>query len=174
MEGRTIHPNDKAETMANENYEIYKREVIRLVFPRIFRESNEANTKAKLATGAKKVGRLPEIRDVVAFYFYILSYVNGQAYRENGEPNERYGACFVSYEKIIEDLCMARNRIKHLSDILEANGLLLKTVQYYEGMKRYKLYYPSWVPRVSDDGYLVSPDGEKIIPDPSVYLPRRY
>ncbi|SDY09970.1 hypothetical protein [Thermoactinomyces sp. DSM 45892] len=59
MESKTIHPNDKAEAMASENYEIYKREVIRLVFPRIFRESNEANTKAKLAVGAKRVGRLP-------------------------------------------------------------------------------------------------------------------
>ncbi|SDY45817.1 hypothetical protein [Thermoactinomyces sp. DSM 45892] len=173
MESKTIHPNDKAEAMASENYEIYKREVIRLVFPRIFRESNEANTKAKLATGAKKVGRLPEIRDVVAFYFYILSYVNGQAYRESGEPNEKYGACFVSYKRITEDLCMTKDRIKYLADVLEANGLIIRSVHYYEGAKRYKLYYPSWSPRVSDDGYLVNPDGEKIIPDQAVYLPRR-
>ncbi|MBM7573652.1 hypothetical protein [Aquibacillus albus] len=53
-------PNDKQALLDKEGYEIYNVELMRKVFPRIFRESKEVNRDRR---------RKPHIRDVSAFYF---------------------------------------------------------------------------------------------------------
>ncbi|MEC0538975.1 hypothetical protein P8817_00005, partial [Bacillus glycinifermentans] len=63
-------PNDKAALLDNpQGFEVYSRELMRKVFPRLINEAYDvvyADYKRK-----------PEIRDVVAFYFLLQSYIDG-------------------------------------------------------------------------------------------------
>ncbi|WP_233414407.1 hypothetical protein [Thermaerobacillus caldiproteolyticus] len=132
---------------------------MRKVFPCIINEF--------IALHGRK-GRLPQIRDIIALYFYLLSYVDRNELQPNGVPSERFGASVPSKAKIAADLGVAESRIKPLVEILQTHGLLLDVVDKREGTKRYKWYYVSHCPRSSDDGYVVN-DDEKIVPDLSKY-----
>ena len=159
MTDRTkIVPNDKQALLDGKNYEMYNLDLMRKVFPRIISEHD---------TAFNRVQRKPQIRDIIALYFYLLSYVDGKHTREDGTRSERFGASFPSNEKISDDLGIAIKRIKPLVDILEANGLV-RTKLTWNG----KWYYVSFCPRISEDGYLVTADGEKVVPDHSIYLAR--
>jgi hypothetical protein len=148
-------PNDKRNLLEANNYEMYNLDLMRKVFPRIIAEHDRE-------FGRKQ--RKPQIRDVVTLYFYLLSYVDGTHTRQDGTRSERFGASFPSIAKITEDLGIAEKRIKPLVDILEANGLI-RQKQVWNG----KWYFVSFCPRISDDGYIVNAEGEKLVPDLSVY-----
>lgn len=157
-EGKRL-PNDKKTLLSGGNYEMYNLDLMRKVFPRIIDEFFEAHSGR----------RCPRVRDIIPLYFYLLSYVDGEHTRKDGRRSKRFGASFPSRKKIVEDLRIDEDRIKPLVDILVTNGLILETRDHWEGMRRYKWYYVSYCPRVSDDGYLVDENGEKILPDLSLY-----
>ncbi|WP_311379910.1 hypothetical protein [Bacillus sp. ISL-51] len=157
---RGILPNNKEELLSRNNYEMYNLDLLRKVFPRIIAEHDSVFDRKQ---------RKPQIRDVIALYFYLLSYVDGTHTRQNGEKSDRFGASFPARQKISSDLGIAEKRIKQLVDILLVNGLLLEVRDVWSGTDRYKWYFVSFCPRISDDGYIVSEDGEKIVPDLSVY-----
>nr|WP_263327859.1 hypothetical protein [Neobacillus sp. Marseille-Q6967] len=148
-------PNDKRQLLEANNYEMYNLDLLRKVFPRIFAEHDRQFERKQ---------RKPQIRDIVPLYFYLLSYVDGKHTREDGTRSERFGASFPSIAKISEDLGITEKRIKPLVDILEANGMILQK-QVWNG----KWYFVSFCPRISDDGYIVNVEGEKVIPDLSVF-----
>jgi hypothetical protein len=153
-------PNDKRDLLNATNYEMFNLDLMRKVFPRIIREFDEIHGRNQ---------RKPQIRDIIALYFYLLSYVDGEHTGQDGKPSERFGASFPSKTKICEDLGIAESRIKQLVEILETNGLILETRDKWEGTRRYKWYFVSFCPRVSDDGFIVNENGEKIRPDYSKY-----
>ncbi|SDC87254.1 hypothetical protein SAMN05428987_3123 [Paenibacillus sp. CF095] len=158
-------PNDKRELLdSSTGYETYNRELVRKVFPRIINEAYDV----VFADSRRK----PEIRDIVAFYFLLQSYIDGNHTRADGTYNDRFGACFLSYEAIMGALRIERNRVKLLADILDTNGII-RSASHYEGTRRFKWYFPSYCPRITDDGYIVDEDGVVIMPDHSVYKPRR-
>lgn len=158
-------PNNKRELLDSPTgYETYNRELIRKVFPRIIAEAYDI-----VSAGSK---RKPEIRDIVAFYFLLQSYIDGNHTRADGTYNDRFGACFLSYESIMSTLRIDRSRVKLLADILDTNGII-RTTSHYEGTRRFKWYFPSYCPRITDDGYIVDEDGVIVKPDLSVYKARR-
>jgi hypothetical protein len=157
-------PNDKQALMDNGGFELYNRELARKVFPRII---NEAYDVAYV--GMK---RKPEIRDIVAFYFTLQSYIDGNYSRADGTVNDRFGACFLSYETIMSMLRIDRARVKLLADILETNGII-RVADHYEGTRRFKWYFPSYCPRITDDGYIIDEFGEVITADLTKYKPKR-
>jgi hypothetical protein len=148
MEQKKRQPNDKQALLDAHNYEIFNLDLLRKVFPRIIAEHNVGKSQRK-----------HQIRDIITLYFYLLSYVNGEYLRADGSLNERFGASFPSRKKIEEDTGITERRIKTLVGILEANGLI-NSRQVWNG----KLYFVSYCPRVSPDGYIVSDNGEKIVP----------
>lgn len=152
-------PNDKRQLLESHNYEMYNLDLMRKVFPRIINEINSLVGRSQ---------RKFQSRDLIAFYFYLLSYVDGNYERKNGDFNERFGAAFPSYDKITSDLSIDHRRIRPLTDILVCNGLLLSTRDNWEGTRRSKWYFPSYCPRVTDDGYIVDEDGRVVIPDYSL------
>lgn len=156
-------PNDK-QTLLNApgGFEIYNRELVRKVFPRIIREVYEVYGSSR---------RKPEIRDLYAFYFTLQSYIDGNYLRADGTVNDRFGACFISYDALTSSLRIERNRIKYLADVLEANGII-RTVTHYDRMRRFKWYFPSYCPRITDDGFIVDEDGAVVVPDYEVYRNR--
>ncbi|MGM2670766.1 hypothetical protein ACS2QR_22780 [Bacillus cereus group sp. Bce026] len=147
--------NDKQGLLDAGGYDIYNVKLMQNVFPRIIGEVHDMY-KAK----GKKV---PQIRDVVAFYFTLHAYT----YKKD-EMDSFFGACFQSYEGIMAHLRVDRKRIKWLADILEANGLIRRE-RRREGLRNRVLYFPSYAPRISDDGYLVDENGTKIVPNMEVY-----
>lgn len=158
-------PNDKTILLdSKDGFEVYNRELMRKVFPRIINEAYD------VAYADYK--RKPEIRDIVAFYFLLQSYIDGNYLRKDGTKNDRFGACFLNYETIQEHLRLDRNRIVLLAAILETNGII-RTTGHYEGTKRFKWYFPSFCPHVTDDGYIVNEFGEVVTPDFTVYQSRR-
>ncbi|OYD08530.1 hypothetical protein [Paludifilum halophilum] len=161
---RKALPNDKGILMDSPGYEIYNRELIRKVFPRIITEAYDVVYK--------DMKRKPEIRDIVYFYFLLQSYIDGNETRKDGANNDRFGACFLSYDAITRAMRIDRNRIKLLADILETNGII-RVVDRWEGTKRFRWYFPSFCPRITEDGYLVDEDGEKIVPDLEKYKAKR-
>jgi len=63
-----------------------------------------------------------------------------------------------------------RKRVTWLANILEANGLITRKKKNVH-MRNYVLYYPTFGARISDDGYIVSENGEKIAPSSrEIYL----
>jgi DNA-binding MarR family transcriptional regulator len=140
-------PNDKEALMDRGGYEIFNRNVMRKVFPRIFKDANDFYR-------SEGIKRKPQIRDITTFYFLMLSYVNGNETLENGEKNDRFGACYLTYEQIIDHLHIDGPRVIWLARILEENGLIRKKKGYH-GTKRYVLYFPSFASRVTEDGYLI-------------------
>ncbi|KYG37385.1 hypothetical protein [Bacillus gaemokensis] len=147
--------NDKQGLLDAGGYDIYNVKLMQDVFPRIIKEVHKMY-KAK----GKKV---PQIRDVIAFYFTLHAYT----YKKD-EMDSFFGACFQSYEGIMAHLKVDRKRIKWLADILEANGLIRRE-RRREGLRNRVLYFPSYAPRISDDGYLVDENGAKIVPNMEVY-----
>ncbi|WLD91764.1 hypothetical protein [Alkalihalobacillus sp. AL-G] len=160
-ENKTL-PNDKKTLLDTGGYEMHNRALSRKVFPRIIRESNEVNSDKR---------NKPQIRDVVAFYYLLLDHVSGEHTHKDGNPNDRFGACWLSYSSITELLQINRGRVKSLADILEANGLITRE-KVARDMRQTVLYYPSYASRVSEDGYIVNEDGEKVVPDPKIYKPK--
>lgn len=158
-------PNDKAILLDSEQgFEIYNRELMRKVFPRLINEAFDV--------AFAEYKRKPEIRDVVAFYFLLQSYIDGNYLRADGSKNDRFGACFLNYETIQAHLRIDRNRINLLASILETNGII-RTAGHYEGTKRFKWYFPSFCPRITDDGYIVNEFGEKVTPDFAAYVAKK-
>lgn len=82
--------------------------------------------------------------DIVTLYTYLLASVNGQ------RDNDRYMSAFKSVQRIADDTGIGRNRIAHLSDVLEACGLL-RTYYDYKSNKRDKLYYPLYYSALTDN-----------------------
>ena len=165
QEQRKPMPNDKAALLDNpQGFEVYNRELMRKVFPRLINEAYDV--------AYAEYKRKPEIRDVVAFYFLLLSFIDGNYSRSDGNIIDRFGACFLNYETIQQRLRIEKHRINLLAAILETNGII-RTTGHYEGTKRFKWYFPSFCPHITDDGYIVNEDGEKIVPDFDVYRMRR-
>jgi hypothetical protein len=81
---------------------------------------------------------------VAALYSYLLAHVNGNA------DNDRYMSAFTSVDRLAEDMCVGKNRVSLLSDILVAVGLL-KTVYDYAGNRKEKLYYPQYYTTQTED-----------------------
>ncbi|WP_088105239.1 hypothetical protein [Halalkalibacter urbisdiaboli] len=150
------YPNDKRALLDGHNYEMYNLDVMRKVFPRIINE---------VAVIQGRSQRKYQTRDIISIYFFLLSYIDGNFERKDGEINERFGAAFPSYEKITADLNIDHRRIRLLVDILVINGLISETRDHWEGTRRSKWYFVSFCPRISDDGYVVNDDGERIVPD---------
>lgn len=148
-------PNDKRQLLEGRNFEMYNRDLLRKVFPRIISECHSVYPRKQ---------RKPQIRDIIALYFYLLSYVDGTHTRADGTPSERFGASFPAVPTIAGDLGIAEKRVKPLADILEANGLIRQQI-VFNG----KWYFVSFCPRISDDGYIVNEEGEKVQPDLAVY-----
>jgi hypothetical protein len=115
--------------------------------------------------------RKPEIRDIVYFYFLMQDFIDGNE-TVGGVQNDRFGACFLSYDSITEKMRIDRKRIKLLADILETSGII-RVVDKWQGTQRFKWYFPSFCPRITNDGYLVNEDGEIITPDFTKYKPSR-
>jgi len=153
-------PNNKRELLTGKNYEMYNLDLMRKVFPRIINEYEGLYQRNQ---------RKPQFRDIIALYFYLLSYVDGRHTWENGDASVRFGASFPSKSKICADLGIAEARIKPLVTVLLTNGLLLNVKDHWEGTKRSKWYFVSFCPRVTDDGYIVNDDGEVVTPDLSLY-----
>ncbi|SFK12238.1 hypothetical protein SAMN04487936_107202 [Halobacillus dabanensis] len=147
-----VLPHDKKQLMEAKGYELYNRELVRKVFPRIIAEVRDIRPKSK--TG-----------DIIPFYFALLSYIDGNRYRADGSLNGRFGYAFPSQDRIAEMTGVDRKRHKQLTRILKANGILSDVRDYYEGTNRYLWYKPSFCPQISDDGYIVNEDGEKVVPD---------
>lgn len=158
-------PNDKQTLLDGPSgFEVYNRELVRKVFPRIIREVYDVSYAGS--------GRKPEIRDIYAFYFTLQSYIDGNYLRADGTVNDRFGACFIAYETLTETLRIDRNRIKFLADVLETNGII-RTATHYERLRRFKWYFPSYCPRITDDGFIVDEDGIVVEPDLALYLKSR-
>ena len=153
-------PGNKQELLDRGNYEIYNHELMRKVFPRIIAEHDAAQGRRQ---------RKPQIRDIIALYFYLLSYVSGVEKWEDGRKNDRFGAAFPAVITIADDLGIAEKRVKHLTEILESNGLLRRK-RIMDGM----LYYMNYCPMITDDGYIVNEDGEKVVPDVAIYTLKKH
>ena len=134
------------------NYEIYNRDVVRKVFPRIIAEVKVVRPKAKIG-------------DIIPFYFVLLSYIDGQKLRKDGTPNPRYGACFLSQDEIAKLSGINKKRHPMLVEVLRRNGLLDRVEETWEGTLRRIYYYPSFCPCVSEDGFVISRDDEKVVPE---------
>lgn len=159
-----MHPNDKQELLDVGGFETYSRELLRKVFPRIIAEAHDV-----VYAGNR---RKPEIRDIVFFYFLLQSYIDGQETKTDGARNDRFGACFLAYDAIQDKMRIDPHRIKLLANILETNGII-RVADRWEGTRRFKWYFPSFCPRITDDGYLVDEDGERITPDLELYKAKK-
>lgn len=83
-------------------------------------------------------------RDCVILYGYMHAHVNGQS------GGDAYMWAYPTVDKIVEDTGIKRNRIKGLTDILEAEGLILtKKIPWYGHTK--KLYMPLYRPSTVKD-----------------------
>lgn len=145
------YPADKHALMGAGNYETYNRDLIRKVFPRIISEIRSYKPRAKAG-------------DVIALYFALLTNINGQETLKNGEPNPKYSACFYGQRELAKMTGIGINRIPIYAEVLLRNGLLTDVKDVWEGTDRYIYYYPSYCPRVSEDGFIVDINGEKIRP----------
>lgn len=142
--------NDKQALLDAGNYEVYPRDVIRKVFPRIIAEVKSEKPKSKIG-------------DIIPLYFVLMTYIDGQEYRKDGSLNKRYGACFLSQDEISRLSGINKKRHPILAEVLRRNGVLLDVVETWEGTNRRIYYYPSFCPRVSEDGYVIDENGEKVV-----------
>lgn len=145
------NPADKSALLDVGNYEIYNRELMRRVFPRIISEIKAYKPRAKAG-------------DIIALYFALLTNINGQEALQNGEPNPKYEACFYGQNELSRITGIGINRIPVLVEVLRQNGLLSDVKDVWEGTDRYIYYYPSFCPLVTDDGFIVDSDGEIVRP----------
>ncbi|WP_078552190.1 hypothetical protein [Bacillus alkalicellulosilyticus] len=146
--------SQKEQLKDNGGWSVLPNAIYKTVIPRIISDAYD-----KAYAGAK---RKPDVKDIALLYGILLSYANTE------ENNDYKGASWVSTTKLAEHMRISRNRIAPLCNILEANGLI-KTVNFYEGIKRRKLYFALHVTKVSDDGFVINEDGEKIKPTLDVY-----
>ena len=147
-------PADKQSLLAAENYEIFNRDLLRKVFPRILRELKEENKRVKAG-------------DLIPFYFTLLSYIDGVEYLSDGAtPNASFGAAFPNQSTVHEITGIDTRRQTWLAEVLKQNGLLLDYEEKYINLRRYIFYYPSFCPDISDDGFVIDAEtGEKITQD---------
>src|SRR5690625_2916627 len=147
-------PTDKQSLLAAENYEIFNRDLLRKVFPRILRELKEENKRVKAG-------------DLIPFYFTLLSYIDGVEYLSDGAtPNASFGAAFPNQSTVHEITGIDTRRQTWLAEVLKQNGLLLDYEEKYINLRRYIFYYPSFCPDISDDGFVIDAEtGEKITQD---------
>src|SRR5690625_2037455 len=111
MEGKK-YPTDKQALLNDGNYEIYNREIVRKVFPRIIQELKEESRRTNFV-------------DIILLYFTILSFVDGEEFRKDGTtPNKSYGAAFPSQETIQRITDIGTRRQTWLAEILRQNGVL--------------------------------------------------
>lgn len=160
LEAKKPLPNNKLALLEGKNYEMYNLDVMRKVFPRIIGEYEAIYQRKQ---------RKPQFRDIIALYFYLLSYVDGRHTRADGSASVRFGASFPSKDKISSELGIAESRIKPLVDVLVTNGLILSVRDHWEGTRRSKWYFVSFCPNITEDGYVISEDSEKVMPDLSIY-----
>ena len=148
------YPADKQTLLDVGNYEVYNRDLIRKVFPRIISELKAERKRTNFG-------------DIVPFYFTLLTFVDGNKYRKDGmTPNKSYEAAFPSQDTIKAITDIGTRRQTWLAEILKQNGLLRKYETRYIDRRPYIFYYPSYCPVISEDGYVIDTDtGEKIIPD---------
>lgn len=135
-------------------WNVISNKVYKIVIPRIVNDAYE-----KAFVGVKKK---PDVKDIAFLYGILVNFAN------TNELNDYKGAAWVSLDNLAKLMRVSRNRIGKLSNILEANGLI-KTIDFYEGTTRRKLYYPIHFTKVSEDGYIVNGDGEKVVPCLDVY-----
>lgn len=145
-------PGDKQALMNARNYELFNRDLIRLVFPRIIADFKRDYPKAKVG-------------DVIPFYMTLLTNVDGVEMNGAGDVKERFGACFLSQDAISDMTGISTKRMAFLTEVLLQNGLLTQVERKYVNMRQQIWYYPSWCPNISEDGYVINSDGERIVPD---------
>jgi hypothetical protein len=145
-------PNDKQALLDVGNYEIYNREIVRLVFPRIIAEIKAIKPRTKAG-------------DIVAFYFALLSHIDGNEYRADGTENKRFGVSFPSQDRIYEMTGIDVKRHRVLTRILVENGLIDEPKRICVDMRHYIWYRPLFCASISDDGYVINSDGERVVPD---------
>jgi hypothetical protein len=148
----TTQPNDKQALLDAENYEIFNRDLMRKVFPRIIAEVRAQKPRAKVG-------------DVIPFYFALLAYIDGNERRASGEANGRFGYSFPSQARLYEMTGIDRKRHAMLTDLLRENGLITDMHRTYEGMRHYIWYRPAFCANISDDGYVINANGERVVPD---------
>lgn len=148
----TLLANDKQALMDAGNYEVFNRDVMRKVFPRIIADFKALRPKAKVG-------------DIIPFYFALLAYTDGNATTADGLQSFRFGAAFPTQDRIAEMTGINKKRHKLLTEILRENGLLLRVEDLYEGTRHYKWYFPSWTPKVTAEGYVVDENGQRIVPN---------
>ena len=152
MEKDNVMPADMQELLDAKNYGIYNRDLMRKVFPRIISDIKSYKPRAKAG-------------DIIPLYFVLLTNMNGQEFLKNGEPNPKYEACFLSQKDIASMTGIGINKIPLYAEVLVRNGLLFEVKDVWEGTNRYLHYYPSFCPRITEDGYIVDNNGEKCVPD---------
>lgn len=148
---RKKYPADKQMLMDVGNYEVYNRDLVRKVFPRIISEIKAYKPRAKAG-------------DVISLYFVLLTNINGRETLENGEPNPRYEACFYGQSELSRMSGIGINRIPTYVEVLYRNGILSDVKHVWEGTDRYIYYYPSFCPSITEDGFIVDNNGEMICP----------
>lgn len=151
MEGKK-YPADKRALLDVGNYETYNRDIMRKVFPRIISDIRTYKPRAKAG-------------DVIALYFALLTNINGRQTLENGEPNPKYEACFLSQEELARITGIGINRIPVLVEVLRRNGLLTGVEHVWDGTDRFIYYYPSFCPSISEKGFIVDGNGEIVRPN---------
>jgi hypothetical protein len=102
--------------------------VVQEILPRIVERGRAANRKND--------------RDAVLLYFYLLGFVE---YRGG---KERHMLAWPSVDRIAKDTGITKNRIKQLTQILEAEGLL-ETRVHFNGTRRQKIYMPMYRTKTS-------------------------
>lgn len=154
MNKRKNLPADKQALLDSENYEIYNRDLMRKVFPRIISEFKAKNPRAKVG-------------DIIAFYFTILTYMDGVMFLADGKtPNRSYGAAFPTQDRITEITGINRKRQTWLAEVLRQNGIIRDIRRDYVNGRHYIYYYPSFCPIISEDGYIINAEtGEKYTQD---------
>lgn len=77
-------------------------------------------------------------RDAVALYSYLLAHTNGDP------DNDRYMAAFPSVMTIDKETGINKDRIRYLSSMLEAVGMIKTTQDRTPSGYNQKLYYPQY------------------------------
>lgn len=152
MAKKDVRLADKQPLLDVGNYEVYNRDVMRLVFPRIIDDIKAIKPRAKAG-------------DLIPIYFLLLTNMNGQEALKNGEVNPRFGACFLGQKDIARMTGVGINRVPVMVEVLRINGVLSDVKETWEGTNRRIYYYPSFCSRITSDGYIVDSDGVIVRPD---------
>lgn len=143
-------PANKQPLMDAGNYEVFNRDLMRKVFPRIISEIKAERPRI-------------QVGDIIPFYFTLLAYVDGREFLEDGvTPNKSYGAAFPPQSDIQAITGIGTRRQKWLAEVLRQNGLLFRYEEKYVDMRRYTFYYPSYCTTINEEGYVVDDDTGEI------------